>query len=250
MIDSQIHQPEYSPIISSFPESICSEKAQFSFHPEFKTITAELCKHGNSKLTPEKVELIWELYCDGETLREIEKQCQLSDNRVMVTIQRIIEWMIFMDETEEQEPEISTVVRRPFDALTDSAFIFSSWRKALWFDEKRDEKIANQFYSLASKRIKKILALPQTIVRIACLQNDPNHIIGYSVMIDTHLEWVYVKVDYRKQGIATLLIQGFESYSEPETKIGKAIAATKENHGSHREQTQEAQALSPREVTC
>jgi hypothetical protein len=58
---------------------------------------------------------------------------------------------------------------------------------------------------------------------VACLKDDPNFIAGCSVIIKNNIEWVYVKIDYRERGIAKILTKGFETVSEPTTKIGKAI---------------------------
>jgi hypothetical protein len=61
-------------------------------------------------------------------------------------------------------------------------------------------------------------------VFIATLTDDPHFIVGYSVLEGTHLHWVYVKSEYRETGIGTLLTKGFQTISNPITKIGKAIA--------------------------
>lgn len=121
------------------------------------------------------------------------------------------------------EIEELKVIKRPFKEETDIPFIYSSWRKSLWFDERRDEN-SDLFFRVATKRIKEILTAKECKVNVSCLQSDKNFIVGYSVGIKDNLEFVYVKIDYRKKGIAKLLTKEFKTISEPETKIGRAIA--------------------------
>jgi hypothetical protein len=42
-------------------------------------------------------------------------------------------------------------------------------------------------------------------------------------MTGSIIEFVYVKIDYRKQGIAKLLTRGFIFVAKPTTKIGASI---------------------------
>ncbi len=127
------------------------------------------------------------------------------------------------------------VVIRTASAGSDHAFIYSSWRNALWYAERRDPKGSDQFYRGASKRIASIIAAPDARVRIACLGDDPDMLLGWSVMLRTQLVFVYVKIDYRRKGIGRLLAKGWTTFSEPETKIGKSL---KEKHGRKEEAPQ------------
>lgn len=236
-------QPPGIDIVSSFPESLFKEEENLKNHPDFETLCKTLGKHGNSKLTPGKVRGIWEDYCNGKTLRQMEVKYSLSDNRIFVAIRKITEWMNIMD-TRPDNPgngDSATIILRPFDrdnhTMSDSSMIYSTWRNALWFDEKRDERKANEFYSLATRAIKELLRLPKTVVKIACAKDEPDFIAGYSVMTGSHLHFVYVKINYRKKGIARLLTKGTLSVEEPCTKLGKIIVETlglpiKENHGT------------------
>ena len=110
---------------------------------------------------------------------------------------------------------------------TDQALIYSSWRNALWFAEKRPDSEADKFYAMTSKSIRKLLSETDNHVKIACLQEDPDEIIGYSVMNKDHLYFVYVKADYRKKGIGSLLTKGFETVTRPQTRIGKVLVEKK-----------------------
>ena len=115
------------------------------------------------------------------------------------------------------------VVARSFKPSTDEAMVYATWRNSLWFDQKRDAKEANKFFRKASASIKKILKDPNVKVRIACLKEDLDMIVGYAVLTKSNVEWVYIKPEYRNKGIARALVKEFETISRPETKIGKAI---------------------------
>jgi ribosomal protein S18 acetylase RimI-like enzyme len=126
---------------------------------------------------------------------------------------------------------------------SDHAFLYSTWRNALWFAEKRDPKDADQFYKDASEKITAILKNPEALVKIACLADDPDMLLGWTVSHGTHLKFVYVKIDYRGKGIGRLLTKGFKTFDEPQTKIGKAIAEKllKEKHGREERRKEETE---------
>ena len=77
------------------------------------------------------------------------------------------------------------------------------------------------------RAIRSTLKEPDVTVKVACEKKQPLFILGYSVLQGNSLLWVYVKGEFRKQGIATALAKGTESVFPPMTKIGKAIAAKK-----------------------
>ena len=120
----------------------------------------------------------------------------------------------------------------------DHALIYSTWRNALWYAEKRDPKESSQFYKDTSEIIRGILSRPECRVRVACLSEDPDMLLGWSVFLADHLEFVYVKIDYRRKGLGRLLTKGFKTFSQPQTKIGKSL---KEKHGRKEESQSQPQ---------
>lgn len=120
------------------------------------------------------------------------------------------------------------VVLRDFIPEEDSRLIFSTWRNNVWFDTHTDDQIDPIFFRKKTKEIKEILTHPSTIVKIACDKNKADQIIGYAVMNDNSIEFVYIKFDYRKEGVATLLTKGFLTVANPSTKIGAAIIKSHE----------------------
>jgi GNAT superfamily N-acetyltransferase len=115
------------------------------------------------------------------------------------------------------------VVCRPFDAKTDSGFVYSSWRNSAFYGASPPlREDAATFFHKQTEWIAHTLW--DAKVHIACLEDSPNTIVGYSVVTGDHLDWVYVKPDYREKGIATMLIPPkVTSYTSFTTKIGRAI---------------------------
>jgi ribosomal protein S18 acetylase RimI-like enzyme len=113
------------------------------------------------------------------------------------------------------------VVLRPF-IETDIACIISTWRNSAYFGSIGEREPQAKFFRKLTREIRAII--PEATIEIACLENDPNTIVGWVVSRGTHLDWIYVKVDYRCAGIATMLIpDGIETVSPYKTKIGQAI---------------------------
>lgn len=119
------------------------------------------------------------------------------------------------------------VVLRKYNSTTDQPFIFATWRKsAFYLSATPIEENSKVWFQNQTRMIQE--TLPVAYVRIACLDGDPSTIIGYSIMREKHLEWVYVKTEFRKQGIATLLVpKELESVTPHVTKMGLEIAKKK-----------------------
>lgn len=120
----------------------------------------------------------------------------------------------------------ATVVIRSFHPDTDQACIYATWRNSAYFGFKDRSKDAKDFFKKHTALIREILK--GALVRIACLEDDPMTIIGYSISTGTHLDWIYVKVDYRNKGIGTMLMpKSIETVTNHVTKIGESILAKK-----------------------
>ena len=206
---------------TSWPEPIYSKEEALLNHSELDAICKTIFKHGNTAVTPEMMVSIWKDHCDGLTLRKIGKKYNIFYVSIFRAVKKLEELMSLMDFNPKSEDAI--VVTRPYDEATDAAIVYSTWRNSLWYDRKRPEDQAEKFYRLATKEIKTMLAKSTTVVRIACLKDDTNQIAGYAVMSGQTIEFVYIKADYRSQGIARLLTKGFVDVKTPQTKIGQSI---------------------------
>lgn len=127
----------------------------------------------------------------------------------------------------DESPVDVKIVIRDFDQQRDEACIYSTWRNSAYYTaSKLPDGDPKAFFSRVSKIIKTILETAK--VRIACLLDSPQTIIGYSVSTGDHLNWIYVKESYRNIGVATMLwpkeIKTVTCYM---TKMGAKIADKK-----------------------
>lgn len=89
----------------------------------------------------------------------------------------------------------------------DLPFIYSSWLKGLrygnsWFN-LIDQDIYFKTYHAV---IDRLLNTPGVLVRVACLKDDADVILGFSVFSGTKLHWVFCKDRWRHIGLAKLLV--------------------------------------------
>jgi GNAT superfamily N-acetyltransferase len=86
---------------------------------------------------------------------------------------------------------------------SDLPYVVDSWVKR---GHDRGERLR-----VATARVREILARPDSVLRVACLPDDSDAIIGWAVISTDEpptLHYVYVRKDARKQGIARLLLAG------------------------------------------
>lgn len=155
----------------------------------------------------------WAFHVQGLSLREIQKEVEIDWTTIGKTI--VVLKAIMLDE----------IQIRPF-RVEDKAFIMATWLKGQyyghpWFSEIKKD-VYNQQYAAY---VEQLLAKSNTKVNIACLRQDPEVILGYSVLSPTALHWCYVKDAWRRRGIAGRLTQGEAIVSVTSlTKPGKEIA--------------------------
>lgn len=110
----------------------------------------------------------------------------------------------------------------------DEPFIFATWLKGLYFGNSWFKAIDKACYLLAYRKIiQNILFHKGTEVKIACLKEDPEIIIGYSIFEGHILHWVHVKKEFRGLGIAKRLVPKDTLICTHITKIGLLIKPKK-----------------------
>jgi GNAT superfamily N-acetyltransferase len=109
---------------------------------------------------------------------------------------------------------------------SDMSFIYQSWLRGLrysndWFNTINHDA----YYANYTKIVQNLLAQKETQVRVACLIEDPDVIIGYSVTRPEKqaIDWVFVKPHWRKLGIAKDLIPKGLKWSTHITLPGNAL---------------------------
>ena len=115
------------------------------------------------------------------------------------------------------------------DAIkADESFIFATWLKSLYFGDSwfsHTEK--NSFMKNYHKLIESLLSQDGIQVKIACLKEDSDVILGYSMYKNNTLHYVFVKKDWRKAGIARALVPNHISTTTHATKVGLSILKKK-----------------------
>lgn len=119
------------------------------------------------------------------------------------------------------------VITRDFDPPKDEALVYSTWKNGSYYSSlKNPDESTFKFFPKKTQEIKAILETAK--VNIACLSDSPETIIGYSVSRGTHLDWIYVKPEYRLQGIAKLLLpKNIDTYTSDLTFTGSKIVKKK-----------------------
>ena len=112
------------------------------------------------------------------------------------------------------------IVIRPFRD-TDSGLIYASYAKGVYHGQGRDEADKphwfQAFHTLVQHQIQ------NCTIYMACDSEDPDHTLGYSIVQNGELQFVYVKPLYRQQGIGRLLTNGkYETINQQHmTKLGQ-----------------------------
>lgn len=156
---------------------------------------------------------VWGLHSEGLSYRKIGQKVRKPKDAVhkIINVLRAV----MLDE----------IIVRPFKA-EDKAFIMATWLKGQYYGNVWFSEISKKDYNVQyATFIEQVLARPGTKVNIACLRDDTEVILGYSVLSPATLHWCYVKEPWRGRGIARLLTQTEVITSVTGlTKTGKAIA--------------------------
>lgn len=128
--------------------------------------------------------------------------------------------------TEIQDKKIaksSLVTIRPFQ-FDDLPFIFSSWLKSLRWGNSYFQAIEQDSYFKGQHRaIERVLGDPKTTVKVACLSDASEVLVGYSVYTGDVLHFVYVKEDWRGISLAKDLVPKNIKTVSNFTRVGLSI---------------------------
>lgn len=126
-------------------------------------------------------------------------------------------------------PEIvkEIVVHREYRE-TDKNFILATWLRGLYYGEPWYQQIPKEvFMTSYHAHLESLMSRPDTYIRIACLEDEPDVILGYAVFIETGdtvaLSWVFVKSPFRKIGIAKGLLPINISAVTHLTRVGASL---------------------------
>lgn len=118
--------------------------------------------------------------------------------------------------------EIKPLIQIRDAKLEDQAFIFSSFLKGLYYGNEWLRCIdKNTFMDKYKQILTHLIIKSQT--KVACLESDPNTILGYAIYESGILHYVFIKPTFRKFGIAKQLIPDNIVYITHLTKIAKQL---------------------------
>jgi len=123
------------------------------------------------------------------------------------------------------------VILRKFNPDSDTGLIYDSYPKGVWAravkkKEESKKEWMTQFFTGLQRQLK------ECDVNVACIEDDPDHIAGYSIISKKReLHFVYVKEIYRNKRIGSLLTRGKFDSVNPDTLtiLGEKIYGRKES---------------------
>ncbi len=90
----------------------------------------------------------------------------------------------------------------------DKNFILSTWLNGNRYGNPYFKRMDSaEYYKAYSEHIISVLTSPGTQINIACDSANPSWIVGFAVFRDETLYWVHIKEDFRRNGVATLLLK-------------------------------------------
>lgn len=109
----------------------------------------------------------------------------------------------------------------------DVNFIYASWLRGLYYGNTFYGEIPKDIFMANYHKVLEVL-LSKATVRVACLKDDPEVILGYSITRytstgDVALDWIFVKSAWRRIGIGKSLVQDNTNVVTHMSKVGKSL---------------------------
>jgi hypothetical protein len=113
---------------------------------------------------------------------------------------------------------------REYNPETDKAFVMATTLNGVYYGchEKFDKRLFMNTYKLVLQRILESL---NVVIMVACSNEEPNLIFGYSIMSSDYqtIHWVFVKKIYRQVGIGRALVPAFATSYTHVTEIASKL---------------------------
>lgn len=107
---------------------------------------------------------------------------------------------------------------------SDKNFIFATWLRGLRYGNDWFALIEpTAYYASYNNFIHGLLTKPGTVVKVACLLDDPDVVLGYAVYEGPVLHWVFVKKAWRGIGLAKSLVPNNTKVVSHLTVLGRNI---------------------------
>lgn len=114
----------------------------------------------------------------------------------------------------------------------DKKFIMATFLRGLYYGDSWFSQIPSSIFMENYKQVvEALLFSPNTIVKVACLKEDPDVILGYSILGHNYstIHWVFVKAAWRKAGVARSLTPSRPETITHLTALGRSLMNKFEN---------------------
>lgn len=112
----------------------------------------------------------------------------------------------------------------------DKSFVLATFLRGLYYGDSWFKLIPKQIFMQNYKIIaEKILSSLKVRIRVACLPDEPDVILGYSILSadETLVHWVYVKSAWRLKGIGKSLMPDSPEATTHLSELGNRLLEEK-----------------------
>lgn len=88
----------------------------------------------------------------------------------------------------------------------DLDFIVHSFLMGFWGSPAVRGMERDDYFTMARPRLKATLANPSVHVRVACAEDDPSTLVGWSAHVADTLIWAYVRKPMRQMGVCRAML--------------------------------------------
>lgn len=106
----------------------------------------------------------------------------------------------------------------------DTSFIMATFLRGLYYGDSWFSMIPKDIFMANYKMVIERL-LQKSVVKVACLKEDHNVILGYSILSADYqaVHWTFVKSAWRRKGIAKSLVPQHPTYVTHLSALGKSL---------------------------
>lgn len=112
----------------------------------------------------------------------------------------------------------------------DKNFILATFLRGLYYGDSWFSFIPKDIFMASYHEVAKALIASKNVtIKVACLKEDNNVILGYSVLSNDFqtIHWVFVKSAWRNKGIMKAILPSYPSTITHLTKLGKILMINK-----------------------
>ncbi len=108
--------------------------------------------------------------------------------------------------------------------IEDKNLILATFLRGLYYGDSWFSLIPKPVFMANYKQMGELL-VTKAVIKVACLKDDPNVILGYSILSQDYqtIHWCFVKAKWRGKGIARSLLPQHPSAVSHLTELGKTL---------------------------